>query len=370
MVIAIYCLLLILSLLFQKSKGLMYAILVFMWILGTFCYGTADDSVYLSRYNSPQLWNAHTEYGFAFIIQICRLLNLPFIGFKGVVFLIETTLVGSTVIKYSRHPKLVLLLFIVCPYPLLVVQIRSSLAASIMVFSCRYLLDNEKRKEWIANAKFILGIILAALVHTSAIMWLLLFVIKKLDTKKTIIFAIVTNVIIYFILKPNRIASLISIFGAGNRIRQYLSSAYATSEWRHVGPAIYVIYVSAFMLLFLFKYKSKCHIRNITRIDTEANQLEFIKKANIIFLVLVSIILRYTSEVTRIQEGFMVINYIYLTNCISTDRFSLKRISNKNLSKLSTIVLFVGIYAGLILLHYLMDLVWIPFWFNNSLLSF
>lgn len=366
MVIATYILLIILSLLFPKSKKVTYLILVFMWVVGTFCYGHADESIYFSRYTAPDLWKSYTEYGFAFIIQACRILNFSFVGFKGIVFLIETILVGNTVIRYSKHPKLVLLLFIICPYPLFVVQMRSSLAASIMVFSCRYLLDLpiNKKTNYI---KYSIGIVCATLIHTSALLWMLLLVAGILNTRKTIIFTVVSSFVICFIVTPFWIAKIISCFGAVNRIGQYLTSAYADSEWRHFGPAVYIVYVATFTLLFLYYCQNKTVYNKVQKI--EMKQLNLIKKINIIMLVLLSIILKYTSEVTRIQEGFMVVNYVYITNCINLKKFSFKKLSVSNMKRLTLIIAFILIYTYLMLIHYLMDLVWIPFWVNNSFLN-
>lgn len=367
MVIATYILLIVLSLIFQKSKKVTYLILVFMWILGTFCYGHADETIYFSRYTAPDLWKSYTEYGFAFIIQVCRMLGLSFVGFKGIIFFIEITLLGSTVLRYSKYPKLVLLLFIICPYPLFVVQMRSSLAASIMIFSCRYLLDLPKNNKKINYIKYTLGIACATLIHTSALLWLLLLVASVWNTKKTIIFTAVSSIAICFVITPFWIAKIISYFGAGNRIRQYLTSAYANSEWRHLGPAVYILYATTFTLLFLYYCRNR-KVYNKAR-EIEMCQLDLIKKMNIIMLVLLSIILKYTSEVTRIQEGFMIINYVCITNCISSIKSSLEKISVSNTKRLIATISFVLIYAYLILIHYLTELVWIPFWLNNSLLN-
>ena len=363
MIVRIYLLFVILGIFFKKSRPLSCFILVFMWIVGTFCYGNADDSVYINRYSHPELWVSYTEYGFNTIIYICKYIGLSYTEFKGVVFAIEIVLIGSTVLKYAKYPNLVLLLYFICPFPLNVTQIRSSLATSVMIFACRYLFeDSDKNKIHLNDLKFIICIFLASLIHTLSILWFVLILAKKWDLKKISIFTLLFNMAIYFVITPQFILKIVSLFGAGRRIGAYLTLEYARSSWRHRGPVIYVLFVALTILLMTTYFEKNKYIhRNLS--DMEIQRLYLCKKINMLLLILVSIILRYTAEVTRVQEGIAIINYTLISNCINSKSFKL---TQSNLVVLLSIIAFGLLYLWLIILYYLTDLVWIPFWFNNT----
>lgn len=372
MTIAIYAALVIATFLKKKSKLITWLIFLFMWIMGAFCVGIADEPIYMSRYNNPGLWLSVTEYGFQIIISFCHALGLNYTGFRGVVIGIEIILVGITVLRYAKYPNIVLLFFIICPFPLNVAQLRSSLATSVMIFSLRFLIDENERKTMMLKLNvnevlFILCILMATLIHTSSVVWLTLLIAKKWNTRKVWIFTLIFNFAIYFVITPVFLQKIATMFGAGVRMSAYLSAEYAASEWRHRGPAIYVLFVWAITLATIYFVN---HTRSLKTalLPTDTKLLALCVNINVVMLILVGVILRYTSEFTRIQEGITVFNFIVLTNCLNGLKFTNKKISISNLKLIEFILLYLVVYVLLIIIHYLNDSVWIPFWFGNTVL--
>ena len=64
MIVIIYIILLLLSFYRKKSKGVFAVNIIFMWLVATFCYGIADETIYQSRYANPDIWKGITETGF------------------------------------------------------------------------------------------------------------------------------------------------------------------------------------------------------------------------------------------------------------------------------------------------------------------
>lgn len=369
MTIIIFLFLLSLSFYRKNSKIVFFMILAFMWAVFTFCYDMPDDKAYMSRYNNIESWKESTEILYRILIIICNKAGLDFTGFRGVTAILIVILTGSTILKFSNYPNIVALLFFICPYPMYVTQIRSALAVAVFIFGCRYLIcEDNSYKSFLGlninDIKFILVVLIGACIHTQSLGWIVLLIAKKFDLRKTVVFTIVFNIFIMFIITPQNLAKIFNIFGAGNRINAYLTEAYAASSYRKYGPVLYIIFtafITIYACLYILNRKKK--FLNISDINLGL-------KINIVLLCILSIFMRYTPEIYRIQEGVTLINYILLTNTLNKYNFTLKRMSKSNLEVFSMVVVYCAGYLFLSTLHYLSEAVWMPFWFNNSILHF
>ena len=373
MTIIIYVLLAIAAIYRKKSRPLFFLIVSFMWIMGTFCVGIADQSVYLSRFNHPELWTSITEFGFQALVLFVKRLGLSYVGLRGVITAIELLLISSTVLKYSKYPNLVMVMYALCPFPLNVAQMRSALATSIMIFAIRFILDENRKKTKLFKLEFndvmyCILIVGATLIHTEAIMWIVLLLAKKFDLKKTVVFTVAFNAVVYFLLSPNVLRRLFVLFGAGTRISAYLSTEYALSEWKHRGPVLYVIFAVGITVLICYVAKRSRYLQHNLTEDIK-RQIDLCVKMNILMLCTVSVILRYTGDASRIQEGLSVLNYMFITNYIVSRGFTMNRIKMSNLKVAMWGGVYVLGYLWLTILHYLVNSVWVPYWFNNTILS-
>lgn len=369
MTVIIFLILSILSFYKKNSKLVFIMILAFIWLIFTFCYGIPDYDAYMNRYNNIELWSGSTEILYRILIVICNKAGLSFVGFRGITAMLIIILIGSTILKLSSYPNIVALLFFICPYPMYVVQIRSALAVAVFIFGCRYLIcEDDKHKSYLGlsinDLKYIIVVLIGTCIHTQSLGWLVLLIAKKFNLRKTVIFTIVFNIFIMFVITPQNLARIFNIFGAGNRINAYLSKAYSISSYRKYGPILYIIF-TAFITICacLYILNRKKRFLNISDIKLDL-------KINIVLLCIISLFIRYTSEVYRIQEGVTLLNYILLTNTLKKHNFSYKRISKSNLEILSIVIVYCIGYLFLSTLHYLSQEVWIPFWFNNYVLHF
>lgn len=360
----------ILNIFFKRSKSIFIVSAILMWTIIAFTYGNADEGIYISRYESPYSWLGSSEWLFSAMINICRSFKLNFVQYKAVLALIYMLLTSTTIWKLSKYPNVVLTLFFVCPFVMNVSQLRFGMASAILIFSYRYLLHDEsprigksKRNITENDVKFVLCVILAALMHSSAIYWLLLLIAKKTTIKTTTIWMLLINAFVLFIFNPSSVGWLLSKLGAQSRMLAYFSSEYQTSEYRHIGASLITTFLLGgiiFLLCLLVKRKRKFF--------QSTDDVHELLKYNIILWTVISFIIRYTSEMYRPQEALMLMSYIVLTNAIDKSKF-LKPKTNLYSFGLEIgmfSIVAVGFYTKIIMYRNYLSL-WNPIFQNNYL---
>ena len=342
--------------------------MVFIWCMFSFCYGMVDDVTYMNKYYNIDLFDGSTELLYKLLIIVCNKIGLDFAGFRAVEGAILVTFVGMTVWRFAKYPNIVLLLFFLCPFPAYTVQMRSALANSIVIWGTQYLFvedSNEKTiigRITISDFKYVICILIATFIHTQSLFWLLFICAKKLTLRTNTVVTILVNIMIYFVFTPSFLVHIFNLFGAGNRINAYLTVAYALSTYRKYGPILYIVFASA-ISIFACNFIPRKIIEK-----KEKDNLDILLNLNILMLSIVSIFMRYTPEIYRIQEASLLLNYIYLSNCIK--KINTHKMRKVDFVLLALIVLLCVGYLYLSVMHYMYSAIWIPFWHNNSLLGF
>lgn len=359
--------LVLMNLILRKSRSFFFLTIIFMWLLASFTFENADEVVYQSRYETPQLWENNTEYLFMALIKVCRYLGLTFIEYKGVVFAILLFLVGSTIWKLSHYPNVILTMYMFYPFLMHISQIRYALATGVFVFGCRYLVnDNSNRIVFrkisisLNDIKYIVCVIIASLLHSAALLWIIILIAKKMNVKSNIIIAILMNIFIAVSSSISGISSkMFALIGASNRIDAYFSANYQMSEFRHYGSVIPVFIV---LIIFVITYMI------LWRKDHN-NIALFGIKLNIIMSVCLSLILKYSSELYRPFEGTLVLNYILLLNLIPNEQFLRvkTRISYflSEIFAMSAVILFM-----IFLVKGNIQSILVPVFYNNYLFNY
>jgi hypothetical protein len=360
----------ILNVFFKRSKPIFIVSAILMWTIIAFTYGNADEGIYISRYENPYRWLGSSEWLFSAMINICRAFKLNFVQYKAVLALIYMLLTSTTIWKLSKYPNVVLTLFFICPFIMNVSQLRFGMASAILIFSYRYLLHDEsprignsKRNITENDVKFVICVIVASLMHSSAIYWLLLLVPKKTTVKTTTIWMLLINAFVLFIFNPSSVGWLLSKLGAQSRMLAYFSSEYRASEYRHIGASLLTTLLIGgivFLLCLLVKRKRKC----FQCTDDVYELLKF----NIMLWTVISFIIRYTSEMYRPQEALMLMSYIVLTNSINKSEF-LKLKTNLSSFELEIGVFSIsaiGFYTKIIMYQNYLTL-WMPIFHNSYL---
>ena len=356
----------LINLILRKSKSFFLITIIFMWLLATFTYGNADETVYQGRYENPELWANNTEYLFLVLIKICKSFNLTFIEYKGIIFFIILILISSTIWKLSSFPNVVLIMYMFYPFLMHISQIRNALATSVFIFGYRYLINDTSKKLHfkrlnlsINDLKYVFCIIIASLIHTAALIWIIILIIKKINLKLDIIISVILNIVIYFSSSISFIGNkLSSLSGAAGRLDAYFSANYQTTSFRHYGSIIPCILV---MVIFVVTY---IILWKVTKDKTAIMGL----KLNIIMSICISMILKYSSELYRPFEGTLVLNYILLLNLIPKEQFF--RVRTKISYFMSEIFIGIAVFS---FMYFLVGgnimTVLAPVFYNNYLFS-
>lgn len=354
--------------LFLKKSKLLYAIsFLWMWILMAGTYGIADESIYISRYNSPEMWSSTTEFLYNWIIIVCNRLGLDFITFKAITAFVQLVLIFSTVWVYASYPNLVVALYFVFPFPLHVAQMRNALATAIFTYGFRYLIQEEsdevvyRRKRWLTtdDIKFIVVILLASAIHTASIGWMILLVAKKMSIKINSIICLVMNILIIYVLSPQNLLKIINVFGGGGRISAYFSEAYQASAYRQYGSLVWIVVTFAFIIGLCF------YISLFMKKTYNIKQMELLMKCNISILYIIGVVIRYTSEIYRLQEGLNILNIILLSNSIYGKQFHAKKMAKTNMIVIFGLVVYTMGIAFVRYYPYLISTIIIPLLQNN-----
>lgn len=360
----------LMNFLFRRSKFIFIISAILMWAIMAFTYGNADEDIYISRYENPSIWVGSSELLFSAIIYICRIIGLSFMQYKAVLAVIYMLLISTTIWKLSEYPNIVITLFFFYPFVMNVSQLRFGMASAILIFSFRYLLrDKSPRLEFTKknitknDVRFILCVILASLMHSCAIYWLVLLISKKTTVKTTMFWMLFINIIVLFVFNPASIGWLLSILGAKDRMAAYFSSEYQTSSYRHIGASlITTLLIGGIIFLLCLLVERKKKLFQFT------DDVEELMKYNIMLLTVISIIIRYTSEMYRPQEALLLMSFIVLTNAIKRGKFLSFKTDLYSLGLEVGVfsIATVGFFTRVIMYHNYLSL-WVPIFRNRYL---
>lgn len=360
----------VLNLVLKKSKLLYFVTFLWMGLLMAGTYGIADENIYISRYNDPSIWSSTTEFLYSWIILLFKNLGMSYVGFKLTITFVQLILIFSTIWKYGTYPNIVVALYFLFPFPLHIAQMRSGLATSIFIWGLRYIIQDDgtiklkKLKLTSNDIKYICTILIASCIHTASIGWLVLLIAKKMSIKFNIMFALILNILILFVLSPENILRIINVFGGGTRISAYFSQAYQLSSARQYGNLISIMF-TAFIFIVLAIYIFR-HNKTVTGVD----QSSLLMKCNISILFILAVVIRYTGEIYRLQEGLVILNYLLVLNSINSNKFRINKISKYNLIIITSLLLYMIGIVWIRLLRFLIPTIVLPILKNNLFIHF
>ena len=179
----------------KRVKGaLPLIILFFLIILMGGNTQNPDTQIYLNIFNNKEFFTR--DVGFGILVECFNNYGFEYQTLKFFVSILGLTLIHITVNKLVEDPKLYYFLYFLYPFFLDIVQVRNFLAMSIFIFAIPNLLEDSKK----GNIKYILLVLLAALIQKTAIVYLPIVFIKNLDSykvsRKFFILIIVASIII------------------------------------------------------------------------------------------------------------------------------------------------------------------------------
>ncbi|MBT1173159.1 EpsG family protein [Bifidobacterium sp. MA2] len=327
-----------------------------------FSSGNADAGINEYRYNDYEETKGITEAGYYLLMKVFSGSGIPFATYKQIIAAIELSLIGSTILKLATNTNVVLALYILYPFCMDVVQMRYTLALSIVIFSFRFLLDNKNK---IRNSiLFAILIIVASLFHSLSIFYIFLLAVKVLSVRNTVFIAAIIDCVGIAIFNPLSLLTIANAINMTDKLNTYLANPTTFGAYRGA-----IILIFSFLLTFGFAYAfsiKRIPLHEISDFDISVIKINILALCIIPFLTL-------APDFFRIQIGISLLNYITITNHLSktsSHEYSilLKPVKNIYMICLLYVMAFINLYI-LVLGNTNIDTVFIPLWFSNTLLK-
>ena len=310
----------------SKRLFFLFAFLSFLipFIISAFrsyTIGTDTSGTYMEIFYRIKNGENIRDFGFGFITKVALLIFNNYTGLLILTSLIFCGLSYICIFRDSKHPAMsVLLFFTMNVFFISMNMIRQSIAISIFIYSIKYI----KNRNVI---KYTIAMIIAMLVHTSAILYFPMYFVYNFRINKHILCAV--PIVVLFLktfLLDFIINILIKIEYFNKYFSWYLTSQYNTGELNVVS-----FLIACCILIFLILiYKS-------AREDKEYNMLLWNEIIAITFLAI-------SSELPLMQRTSFLFTfplYIYLPNMF-------KYIKNFKLRLSMEILVNMGYFAYMI----------------------
>ena len=148
MIYLISIIFILLTLVSKKDNKYVFVFgLIFMWVLFGWSYGNADYPIYLGRfYNYSNTISEITEPLFTNLMSIFNLLKFNYQEFLIIISAIILTIYGIFINKMTKNINFVLLLYFIFPFSMDVVQLRYTIATTIIIIGFYYLIKKDKKE--------------------------------------------------------------------------------------------------------------------------------------------------------------------------------------------------------------------------------
>lgn len=323
----------ILNLLFYKSKKILILDFIYLFIMLGLSYGSYDTLIFIDRYNHPEIYKDFTEPVFNMIVNIFHNFGFNYRQFMIILASIELIMIFRFIRKHTKIPGCVLCLFIIFPMLEMFEQLRFFLAFTIVLTIG---IDALIEKKSFYRSKFIISIIIASLIH-SATIFCLLFLICDIFNEKMIkkIVAIGIITILIFGIFPSVLEVVNMIIGDNKmeiltRIQKGQIGQFGCSMLTACISIEYII-----MYLYSKKRKNKFSIS-----DEDEKYLNLIYKINIMNLITIPLIYLFSVAFMRMAVFSIILNYIGFSKIIIS--MNKKYDSNKSIPVLLILLIFIS----------------------------
>lgn len=307
-----YVLLCVLGLLRPKSKVLFILMVLLCWVLFSFntYNGDFEDYLYIYERITEPGFLSFFEYGFSFIMLICRKAGFSFIHFRIVIATIFILFLVKAIIQNTNRIALVMALVMVFPFLSYISVLRSGLASILLTngFFCLYK-GGKKNK-----VKYVLYVVFASLFHYSTLFFLILVYLDKPINKKWL-FVFIVGIGIYLVLfKTGVLYNVMSRITNRQKILKYFSKDLSENlNWKGSLSVIAVFLINWLLSFYMMKnYYGKKDYRLMSQKDYNFNTMVLLMMPISLFS---TVYLRFSYEV-------MIINAIVFVNmdCMKTNR--------------------------------------------------
>lgn len=376
----LYFFLIILNILFPKNKALTIIDFVYMWILIGWSYGNADYNLYVSRYSYPDRY-VTLEPLYVSVEKLFSSYGYDYESFLLIMSFICLLIKFILINKMSSRQNIVIAMYLLFPFLMDIVQIRSFYASTLVMVAIYVLLQKKK----FSIPVYIALILFSTMIHSLCIVYLVLIIAVLIKTEKLHDFsrkiilavagatALLVSGILYKVLYY-----IATIFGFGTKFAETVIAAgmayKVTNKMVYMAEIILFFLIANFICLKARKMiLSNNYIGNSKKEYLSGTKLiDFCYKSNYLMLIILPFAW-FSGDIYRIQHIFMIILYIAASNVLSVENkkkhFLLVK-KNKlilNLSVSGLAIVFAILFT--LLLVSLRETVFLPAFFSNRLIG-
>ena len=345
----------ILNTIAKSNRVVLYSTTLIMALLFGGIYNCSDDGMYQMMYNYIKVngftFYSTTEIGFTFFVYLCTKVGLSYKLFRTLIAIIGLLLMQKTVLDFSKKYSLVFILYFIYPYMLDVIQIRNFLAASIVIFSIRFLIKNTRK----GDLQYLVGILIAVSIHYMAVFFIPFIFFKRYSVNRLAKIALyivpVLCVLTSTPIIPNIVSSIV-----GENLAASIEAYFQRAHW---GFLLLWARQGAITVLAYFCYQ----FLQDKDIEEEWKVLNnVIIKLNIYLIIICFPLLMFNGNFFRLLRPMLFLNYIVISQVLYLD------------AKRGSIYSILAIFFTL--LYFAMDVltssnitsVFVPFFQSNSYL--
>ncbi len=202
---------------FMKKNSRLIAVFLITWASIVFVFSTKNAD--LVAYQNNYLYGGNiSEPIFVKLEELFRSFDFSYAFFRGFLCLLGFFLIAKTFFDLSPYPNVCLFLYLLYPFCLDVVQVRSFVSCAIVIFSIRFILDFHKTHKKRNILFFFIGIAAATGFHYSAALFIVLSVLFLNLRKRTYFICFLLPVLILFLLTQlPRFGSLVEAISGSDR---------------------------------------------------------------------------------------------------------------------------------------------------------
>lgn len=312
MLFAISIILTLLGLVCNKSKGVFYITAFWEWILLGFCSDPTrfDYANYLRNYNNLADRGladySGTEPGYFILTKIFHSLGFSFdVVYKVFVFFMIAA-VAYVIKRNTKHICVPMVLFLWYPAIMSAYNTREGIAMAISLFAIQILIDGKER----CILKYVILILLASSIHTSALFYLLFIIVKFQNqiSKKRLILIVILGVA--GMLAVDNLSIIQSMLGA-RRFTYYFGTSHVTAS---TIAASIMWQISICVIIYILKNVKVSSRGGISfhndAVELKKGYFEYTEKICLLLLVLCPLY-AYTFTYIRLTRNLLVFVYIY-----------------------------------------------------------
>ena len=301
------------SIIFRRKNFQSYITLFFLWILFAFSYGNADYNIHLRKYTQYQILYSQTEWLYNQLMIFFNHLGLSYREFLIVLSTFVLLVLFFFVKKHTKNVAWVLAIYMIYPFCMDVTMVRYTLAISIVYIGLNFLF--EEGKWW--GAKYCVCVLIASMIHLSAIFCLLFMLPKFMSLKKLFILMVLLSVgiTVFASLLTGVVDKLesISFLNIGTKLSIILNASDMKYNFRVVMnyrmKMILVLICSLMIYYILYKWMRRKEVFKNDKIKPELNYFYLAFGMNLSILPLIGL-LSFSADLFRVQLSLSLVNYV------------------------------------------------------------